>query len=56
MSQKTYFILILGTIKFSVATTVEECWMYSSLSKPHGHDLLEEILIHSVPITAVCGM
>lgn len=54
--RKYILFLFLGLIKFSVATTAEECWMYSGLSKPHGHDLLEEILIHTVPITAVRGM
>ena len=50
------FITYSWDHKTECAATAEECWRYSGLSKSHGDDLLEEILIHTVPITAVRGM
>lgn len=54
LSQKLYFVLSLGTVKFGFACSAEKSWMYRGLNKPYGHGFLEENLMNTFPITAVC--
>lgn len=53
LSQKICFVLVIWIVNLSFACNVRKPWAYSGLSKPYGHDFLEESLIHTVSITAV---